>query len=435
MQEDANANGVGDVCEGLAQGEGKATIVGAPITAYRFVGDKQYELSNHLGNVLSVITDRKLLSGSIFMPDVLSYSDYYPFGMLVPTRHGSSDSYRYGFQGQEMDNEIRGEGNSINYTFRMHDPRIGRFLSIDPLTRLYPHNSPYAFSENRVIDGMELEGLEYLSFHEARVEFTSGRLQIKLENFNDNFQKTYRENFPLVNISTSGAASKNIFGLTASYNNADNLSGNSDGTFTDSNYQLNKDVRYNKGNGEIDRRQKFGNKDFVSNSSFGKTYEPTPMPAKGGAMAILLTYDIYKGIKDFIDTKAMVDDKIALDKQMRSWEIKDSWSGKVLNSNNPIVGQVLSDLKYAVKKGIIKKENVNIKDMTDIANIVLFGGNGNEGRKIRETAEKIINEVSLPVAKFRLLNFKAQVEQINNVNSWTVPVENSDTSIPVKKSN
>ena len=42
----------------------------------------------------------------------------------------------------------------------MHDPRIGRFFAVDPLTAEYPHNSPYAFSENRVIDGVELEGLE-----------------------------------------------------------------------------------------------------------------------------------------------------------------------------------------------------------------------------------------------------------------------------------
>ncbi|MFH6996033.1 thrombospondin type 3 repeat-containing protein [Flavobacterium sp. FlaQc-48] len=169
LQEDANANGVGDVCEGLAQGEGKATIVGAPITAYRFVGDKQYELSNHLGNVLSVVSDRKLLDGNTFYPDVLSYSDYYPFGMQVPTRHGQSDSYRYGFQGQEMDNELKGEGNSLNYTFRMHDPRIGRFFAIDPLASKYPWNSSYAFSENRVMDGIELEGAEHLNMHVYRV--------------------------------------------------------------------------------------------------------------------------------------------------------------------------------------------------------------------------------------------------------------------------
>ncbi len=68
--------------------------------------------------------------------------------------------YRYGFNGQEKDDEWKGEGNSINYKYRVHDPRLGRFLSIDPLAPKYPHNSPYAFSENRVIDAIELEGLE-----------------------------------------------------------------------------------------------------------------------------------------------------------------------------------------------------------------------------------------------------------------------------------
>ncbi|WP_443135195.1 RHS repeat-associated core domain-containing protein [Flavobacterium sp. KACC 22763] len=80
--------------------------------------------------------------------------------MLVPSRHGSSDSYRYGFQGQEKDDEIKGEGNSLNYTFRMHDPRIGRFFAIDPLTKKYPHYTPYSFSGNKVIQYVELEGLE-----------------------------------------------------------------------------------------------------------------------------------------------------------------------------------------------------------------------------------------------------------------------------------
>ncbi len=43
----------------------------------------------------------------------------------------------------------------------MHDPRVGRFFAVDPLDYKYPHNSPYAFSENRVIDGIDLEGKEY----------------------------------------------------------------------------------------------------------------------------------------------------------------------------------------------------------------------------------------------------------------------------------
>ena len=81
--------------------------------------------------------------------------------MLLPNRHANTSDYRYGFQGQELDNEIKGEGNSVNYKFRMHDPRVGRFFAEDPLFSQYPHNSPYAFSENRVLDGIDLEGSEF----------------------------------------------------------------------------------------------------------------------------------------------------------------------------------------------------------------------------------------------------------------------------------
>ncbi len=68
---------------------------------------------------------------------------------------------RYLYQGQEMDDEVKGEGNSVNYKYRMHDTRLGRFFAVDPLNSKYPYNSTYAFSENRVIDGVELEGLEF----------------------------------------------------------------------------------------------------------------------------------------------------------------------------------------------------------------------------------------------------------------------------------
>ncbi|QYS87097.1 hypothetical protein JJC03_03785 [Flavobacterium oreochromis] len=87
----------------------------------------------------------------------------------MPNRHGSSESYRYGFQGQEKDDELKGEGNSLNYTFRMHDPRVGRFFAVDPLEENFPWNSPYAFSCNRVIDMLELEGAETKDVADALV--------------------------------------------------------------------------------------------------------------------------------------------------------------------------------------------------------------------------------------------------------------------------
>jgi RHS repeat-associated protein len=80
--------------------------------------------------------------------------------MQMVGRNGGASDYRYGFQGQETDDEVTGSESHVAWTYRCHDARLGRFLSIDPLTSKYPHYSPYAFSGNRVIDATELEGLE-----------------------------------------------------------------------------------------------------------------------------------------------------------------------------------------------------------------------------------------------------------------------------------
>src|SRR5690606_30739201 len=92
---------------------------------------------------------------------VLSQNDYYPGGMIMPGRkyQAGSTSYRFGFQEQETDPELW--GGAVSFKFRVEDPRLNRFFSVDPLADDYPHNSPYAFAENRLIDGIELEGLEW----------------------------------------------------------------------------------------------------------------------------------------------------------------------------------------------------------------------------------------------------------------------------------
>jgi RHS repeat-associated protein len=96
-----------------------------------------------------------------YTADVKNYADYYPFGSLEPNRHGGETGYRYGFNGMEMDDEVKDlPGTSYNFKYRVHDPRVGRFLSLDPLSKEYPWNSPYAFAENKVIRYVELEGLE-----------------------------------------------------------------------------------------------------------------------------------------------------------------------------------------------------------------------------------------------------------------------------------
>lgn len=116
---------------------------------YATVGDKRYELSNHLGNVLAVVSDHKIYANSHFTPDVISFNDYYPFGMLLPNRHGATDDYRYGFQGQEKDNEVKGEGNSYSAEYWQYDPRLGRRWNPDIIVK--NHESPYAAFANNPI--------------------------------------------------------------------------------------------------------------------------------------------------------------------------------------------------------------------------------------------------------------------------------------------
>ena len=72
----------------------------------------------------------------------------------------SSSKYRYGFNGKENDNDVKGEGNQQDYGFRIYDPRLVRFLSVDPLTKSYPWYTPYQFAGNKPINSIDVDGLE-----------------------------------------------------------------------------------------------------------------------------------------------------------------------------------------------------------------------------------------------------------------------------------
>lgn len=96
----------------------------------------------------------------IYTADVTSYSDYYPGGMIMPGRSGSANSYKYGFNGMEKDDEIKGSANSHDFGARMYDPRIVRWLSRDPKEAKYPHQSTYAFANNSPIMFMDPNGEE-----------------------------------------------------------------------------------------------------------------------------------------------------------------------------------------------------------------------------------------------------------------------------------
>src|SRR5690606_21698443 len=118
-------------------------LVEGGVTVGRERGEKIFELSNHLGNVLVTVSDRRVehnTSGTTidyYEASVVSANDYYPFGQLQPGRQYGTKG-RYLFNGKEQDAEIKGEGTQYDYGFRIYDPRLGRFLSVDPLFKSYP---------------------------------------------------------------------------------------------------------------------------------------------------------------------------------------------------------------------------------------------------------------------------------------------------------
>ncbi len=117
-------------------------------------GNKSYELSDHLGNVRTTLSDYRRLAAAAI---VNSATDYYPFGMVVANRQYTSASiYRYGFNGKENDLEDGWQ----DYGLRTYNPALARFFSVDPLIKKYPELTPYQFASNSPIMFIDIDGLE-----------------------------------------------------------------------------------------------------------------------------------------------------------------------------------------------------------------------------------------------------------------------------------
>jgi len=118
-------------------------------------GVRSYELSDHLGNVHIVVSDLRIGLNQV---KVLSATEYYPFGMGMPGRtYATSSGYRHNFNGKELDQETGVQ----DYGFRIYNPNIAKFLSVDPLTSSYPMLTPYQFASNSPIAGIDIDGLEF----------------------------------------------------------------------------------------------------------------------------------------------------------------------------------------------------------------------------------------------------------------------------------
>jgi RHS repeat-associated protein len=137
-----------------------------PKSYTRELGHKQYELSNHLGNVLVVVNDikRAVINNNVieyYTAQVVSATDYSPFGVALEGRTFSSEEYRYGFNGKEKDEEGIGGGNqTYDYGFRIYNPSLAKFLSVDPISDEYPMLTLYQFASNTPVSAIDIDGLE-----------------------------------------------------------------------------------------------------------------------------------------------------------------------------------------------------------------------------------------------------------------------------------
>ena len=144
----------------LASGFGNATLA----TFVR--GLKSFEITNHLGNVLATVSDKKLghtsnnSSIDYYNPDVSSAQDYYPFGMQMPGRKFSSLGYRYGFNGQEESDDVTIGNTTAEYW--EYDSRIGRRWNLDPVPMA--DASDYSTFGNNPISNVDPDGAYFFGW-------------------------------------------------------------------------------------------------------------------------------------------------------------------------------------------------------------------------------------------------------------------------------
>ncbi|MBV6484841.1 MAG: hypothetical protein KFKLKKLM_01359 [Flavobacteriales bacterium] len=166
----------------------------------------KYELSNHLGNVHVVVSDRKLTvddgtysagvkinstpDGIVdyYSPDVLVTQDFFPGGMLMPGRNYNPSNYSFGWQGQFAVDEVSGVKNHYTTQNWEYDPRTLRRWEQDPLQSQFSGWSPYSTLFNNPIRMIDPTGL-------APDDYTSKRDgTIEVKKTDDNFDRFSVEN-------------------------------------------------------------------------------------------------------------------------------------------------------------------------------------------------------------------------------------------------
>jgi len=249
----------------------------------------------------------------------------------------------------------------------VHDARIGRFLSVDPLAQSYPHNSPYAFSENRVIDGVELEGLEFFDHDDARFKAISGQLVMQLENYTTVGQKNWNlhkeeSSYDIYGNPTIGRSNVLFeFGLKV---------GNGEYHPMHGDYSVSRESSPGMGGNDVKGRsglfvykvpRKTIKSDYTLDDGRVNTEKPYGGPGitnggrafSGGMMALqgaMFAYDQWQSWGSYVDNRA-------LDQQAHAFNA------------------VSNVVDFAIRNNMIPQEMQNLEGISGIMNVMMFGDN------------------------------------------------------------
>jgi RHS repeat-associated protein len=293
--------------------------------------------------------------------------------------------YRYGFNGMEKDDEVKGNGNSVSFKYRVHDTRLGRFLSVDPLVNDYPWNSTYAFAENMVVSGLDLEGKEFLDFREARIQIEQGAIHIRLDNFSDSYQRFFEKS--MNNAGFNGGPHSALRPVPWS-NKPNNSIGWTTQVTTLFGYErylppnlvslhhqkMMKGVPMEnlpkKQDGSPDMRRK-------QNRSMGGTVRASGK-AGGILSGLMVLHDMGVSVNTYLELKANKVDQEAFQNQVTI----------ALEGFAEALGKALAE------DGMVPEKFRNVDDFTDIANFVLTGELNSENPEIKEIGKCILETIS-----------------------------------------
>ena len=114
----------------------------------------------------------------------------------------TSPLQRHLYNGKELDTDFG--LNVYFYGYRLHDPALGRFTTIDPIADNFPFVFVYNYVENRVPNGIDLHGLQFISAAQAKINISTGGISLKVENLSNPTQAQIVLAKPVTRINESG---------------------------------------------------------------------------------------------------------------------------------------------------------------------------------------------------------------------------------------